>query len=147
MDGLRFQCQPGCTNCCRTHGFVYITEQDLRKAARYLGMKPAEFEQRYVYRTRHLLRLRKPRNSQCFFLRGYGCSIHPAKPTQCRLFPFWPELVENRDNWIETSNRCPGIDKGELIQIGAALEIANEMRRAYPTMYSLEPIADTPAKS
>jgi uncharacterized protein len=147
MDGLRFECQPGCTNCCRTQGFVYITEQDLRNASRYLGMKPAEFEQRYVYRTRHLLRLRKPRNSQCFFLRDYGCSIHPAKPTQCRLFPFWPELVENRDNWIETGNRCPGIDKGELIQIGAALEIANEMRTAYPSMYSLEPIGVTPTKS
>jgi Fe-S-cluster containining protein len=140
MDGLRFECQPGCTNCCRVKGFVYITENDLERAAAFLGMKPADFEQRYVYRTRHLLRLRKPRNSQCFFLRDYGCSIHPAKPTQCRLFPFWPELVENRDRWMETANSCPGIDRGELIQIGTAMEVASEMQRAYPAMYSLEPI-------
>src|SRR5688572_27854002 len=85
MDGLRFECQPGCTNCCRAKGFVYITEDDLRHAAAYLGMKPADFEGRYVFRTRYLLRLRKPRNSQCHFLRDYGCSSHPAKPTQCRL--------------------------------------------------------------
>ena len=140
MDGLRFECQPGCTNCCRVQGFVYITERDLRRAATYLGMKPADFEQRFVYRTRHLLRLRKPRNSQCFFLRDYGCSIHAAKPTQCRLFPFWPELVENRAGWAQTGSTCPGIGKGGLIQIGSAVEIASEMRRAYPGMYSLQPI-------
>ena len=140
MDGLRFECQPGCTNCCRVQGFVYITEADLERAAGHLRLSPAEFERRYVYRTRHLLRLRKPRNSQCHFLRDYGCSIHPAKPTQCRLFPFWPELVENRESWIETANYCPGIGKGDLVQIGTAVEIANEMRHVYPGMYSLEPV-------
>jgi hypothetical protein len=56
------------------------------------------------------------------------------------LFPFWPELVENRENWMETGNNCPGIGKGQLVQIGTAVEIANEMRRAYPEMYSLEPV-------
>jgi uncharacterized protein len=140
MDGLRFECQPGCTNCCRAKGFVYITENDLQRAAAYLGMKPADFERRYVFRTRHLLRLRKPRNSQCSFLRDYGCSIHPAKPTQCRLFPFWPELVEDRNSWAETSSSCPGIHKGGLIHIGQAVEVASEMRRAYPSMYSLDPV-------
>jgi Fe-S-cluster containining protein len=119
---------------------VYITESDLERAAAYLGIKPADFERRYVFRTRYLLRLRKPRRSQCHFLRNYGCSIHPAKPTQCRLFPFWPELVENRDNWAETATTCPGIHKGQLIQIGTAVEVASEMRRAYPTMYSLDAV-------
>jgi uncharacterized protein len=142
MDGLTFECQPGCTNCCRAQGFVYMTEADLTRAAKYLGLTPVEFERRYVFRTRHFLRLRKPRSSQCHFLRDYGCSIHTAKPTQCRLFPFWPELVEDRDNWAEAANNCPGIGKGKLIQIGAAVERADEMRRAYPEMYSLEPVAD-----
>jgi Fe-S-cluster containining protein len=140
MEGLRFTCQPGCTNCCRVNGYVYLTEADLKRAAAHLGMTAIEFEKRYVYRTRHLLRLRKPRNSQCAFLREFGCSIHPAKPTQCRIFPFWPELVENRRSWKETSSHCPGIGKGELIQIGTAMERAQEMRRAYPTMYSLDPV-------
>ena len=140
MDGLRFQCQTGCTNCCRVTGYVYLTEGDLERAAGFLGMTAVDFEQRYVYRTRHLLRLRKPRNSQCHFLREFGCSIHAVKPTQCRLFPFWPELVEDRDNWLETGSNCPGINKGPLIQIGTAVEVASEMRRAYPAMYSLDPI-------
>ena len=132
---LRFTCQPGCVNCCNVQGYVYLTEDNLRDAARYLRLSPAEFEQRYVYRTRHLLRLRKPRRSQCHFLRGNGCSIHPAKPTQCRLFPFWPELVKSSRAWNAAARQCPGIGQGPLVQIGEAMEIASEMERAYPTIY------------
>ncbi len=135
MDGLRFACLPGCTACCREPGFVYLTEDDLRRAAEFLGMSPAEFEARYVYRTRRRLRLRKPRGKQCPFLLEDGCRIHPAKPTQCRLYPFWPELVENRESWSEAARICPGIGTGPLFQIGTALEIADEMKRAYPALY------------
>lgn len=135
MDALRFACQPGCTNCCRQRGYVYLTEEDLRRASAYLQMTVAEFEQRYVYRTRHLIRLRIPPGSTCHFLEENGCRIHPAKPTQCRAFPFWPELVESRDAWNETSQYCPGIGTGPLIQIGTALEIADEMRRGQQGVY------------
>lgn len=132
---LRFECQPGCTACCTQRGFVYLTEADLLRAAAFLGIRPAEFERRYVYRTRHRLRLRVPREAQCYFLRGDGCSIHPAKPTQCRIFPFWPELLESRREWKKTARYCPGMGKGPLIQIEDARQQARAMRQAYPEMY------------
>ena len=136
MDGLRFTCQPGCTRCCEVAGFVYLSEQDVARAAAYLGLEVAVFEQRYVVRFARLIRLRKPLNAQCHFLVNGGCSIHPAKPTQCRLYPFWPEMVEHRAVWEDAATTtCPGIGKGKLIQIGAACEVADEMRRAYPSMY------------
>jgi hypothetical protein len=132
---MRFSCQPGCTNCCRQTGFVYLTEADLRRAAEFLGMETAAFERQYVYRTRNRLRLRKPRDSQCHFLLAAGCSIHPAKPTQCRTFPFWPELVERRKRWRATASYCPGIGNGPLVQIAEARRQAQEMRDAYPALY------------
>jgi Fe-S-cluster containining protein len=135
MNDLRFTCQPGCTNCCDVRGFVYLSKDDLVRAAKYVGMSTRAFEKKYVYRTKHLLRLRKPAEKQCHFLLEGGCSIHPAKPTQCRLFPFWPELLEDRREWKQTAKSCPGIGKGDLIQIGSALETASEMKTAYPTMY------------
>ena len=135
MDGLRFRCVPGCVNCCDVPGWVYITEDDLTRIAGYIGMTPADFERRYVYRTKHRLRLRKPPKSQCHFLEEDGCRVHPVKPTQCRLFPFWPELVEDREAWKHTALRCPGIGSGSLVTIGAAVEISNEMRTAYPAQY------------
>jgi uncharacterized protein len=132
---LRFACQPGCTRCCRVKGYVYLSEEDLLRAAAYLGLSPAEFEAKYVIRFRSLLRLRRSLTKECHFLGPTGCSIHPAKPTQCRLYPFWPELVEDRAAWEEEQAVCPGIGKGQLVQIGTACEIASEMKTAYPNMY------------
>ena len=145
VEAIRFSCQPGCTNCCDRQGYVYLTEDDLVRAAGFVGLTPAEFESRYVYRTRHILRLRKPRNKQCHFLNADGCGIHPAKPTQCRLFPFWPELIERPSAWVATSRYCPGIGTGPLIQIGTALEQAEHMKTAYPEMYRVR--NGRPAKS
>jgi Fe-S-cluster containining protein len=136
MDGFRFACVAACTNCCNQKGFVYLTPQDLRLAAAFLGLTRSEFERKYVYRTKTLLRLRKPRSSQCHFLRSEGCAIHPAKPTQCRTFPFWPELVGSREAWAEAAGYCPGIGSGPLVTIEAAHRIAAGMRESYPEIYT-----------
>jgi len=135
MTGLRFECQTGCTACCRQKGFVYLTESDLQRIAKFLRMKAQDFERRYVYRTRNLLRLRMPRHTQCHFLEETGCSIHEVKPTQCRIFPYWPELLEDKKEWRKTAAWCPGIGKGPLIQIQSAQSQATEMRQSYPGMY------------
>lgn len=127
---IRFTCQRGCINCCDQSGFVYLTEADVTRAAQFVGMTQRSFEARYLYRTKNLRRFRKPKDRQCPFLEESGCSIHPAKPTQCRTFPFWPELVESRREWSRVAKYCPGIGKGPLIQIGEAMERAEEQRRA-----------------
>ena len=114
---------------------MYLTEADLERIAEYVGMTAREFERRYVYRTKHLLRLRVPRQQQCHFLREGGCSIHAVKPVQCRIFPFWPEMVESKREWKKTARYCPGIGKGSLVQIETARELAGCMRAAYPGMY------------
>jgi uncharacterized protein len=135
MQGLRFVCQPGCTRCCEVTGYVYLTENDLKRAAAYLGMSARSFEKKYIYRTKNLLRLRKPRGSQCHFLEKGGCSIHPVKPVQCRVFPFWPETIGSRAAWRDAGRMCPGIGKGPLIPIEGVMRVANEMREAYTGMY------------
>ncbi|HWB98850.1 MAG TPA: YkgJ family cysteine cluster protein [Bryobacteraceae bacterium] len=132
---MRFECQPGCTACCTQKGFVYLTEDDLVRIAAHLGMTPDAFEKRYVYRTAQHRRLRTPRETRCHFLRGDGCSIHAVKPTQCRIFPYWPELVDSEKEWYKTAAWCPGIGKGELVQIETARELAREMRASYPGLY------------
>lgn len=136
MDAIRFTCQKGCTKCCEVKGYVYLTEEDVSAAAKYLGLPQADFESQFIYRTKHMRRIRKPRGAkQCPFLDASGCSIHPVKPVQCRLFPYWPELVEDRKAWARTGKWCPGIGVGKLVQIGTALEKANEMKVRYPEIY------------
>ena len=115
---------------------LFITESDLQAAAAYQALAPAEFESRYVIRYRHVLRLRRPPRGQeqCVFLTAEGCSIHPVKPTQCRTYPFWPTLVESREVWRMEADFCPGIGKGELVQINTARQIASEVSKAFPTL-------------
>jgi Fe-S-cluster containining protein len=127
---LRFTCLPGCTNCCDQRGFVYLTEGDLIRAAAFVGLPVLEFEARYVYRTRNYLRLRKPPRSQCHFLEGQGCAIHPAKPTQCRTFPFWPNLIENEREWKEAAVYCPGIGVGDFVPLEEVKRALEEMTEA-----------------
>jgi uncharacterized protein len=115
--------------------------------ALHVGLSAKAFEDKYVVRFKHLLRLRKPLGSQCHFLKDGGCSVHPVKPVQCRLYPFWPELVENRAKWEGERAVCPGIGKGELVRIGVACETAAEMEEAYPSMYSERRPKDLAARS
>ncbi len=129
---MRFQCQSGCTKCCDQQGFVYLTEDDITRLARHLEISASEFERRYVYRTKNLRRLRVPRYAQCTFLKADGCSVHTAKPLQCSTFPFWPELVDNKREWLKTAAWCPGIGKGPLVHIETARGIAQTMRDANP---------------
>jgi Fe-S-cluster containining protein len=114
--------------CCEQQGFVYLTRDDIVRASNFLGMTRAQFEKKYVFRSRHEVRLRVPRHATCHFLRDGGCSIHEAKPLQCSAFPFWPELVDSRREWLKTGAMCPGIGKGPLIQIEKARAIAEELR-------------------
>jgi uncharacterized protein len=132
---LRFECQPGCTECCTQKGFVYLNADDVSRAAAFLGLSAAEFERRYVYRTRKKMRLRVPKTGHCHFLDGGGCRIHTAKPLQCRTYPFWPELIASARAWKRTSRICPGIGKGPLIQIEIAREISRDMREGLRELY------------
>ena len=87
QDGVRFTCQRGCINCCNQQGFVYLTEDDVKRIAKFTGMTRRAFEAKYIYRTRHQRRFRKPPDKQCPFLLNHGCSIHPAKPTPVPHLP------------------------------------------------------------
>ncbi len=135
VEPFRFECIPACTRCCRERGFVYMTEDDLRRAAAFLNLSPAAFERKYVYRTRRLLRLRKPPIAQCPFLEDQGCAIHPAKPAQCAAYPFWPEMISDRAAWKEAAACCPGIGAGPLIQIEAVHRIAAELGERHPNVF------------
>ena len=136
---LRFECQRGCINCFANQSGLRLFDRDRpsSRAAKFTGMSRRVFEKKYVYRTKHQLRFRKPSTDKQLPV-PFGPWMQYSsrqKPTQCRTFPFWPELVENRKEWNSASRFCPGIGKGPLIQIGTAMEIAEQQRKAYPDMY------------
>jgi len=131
---FRFECQPGCTNCCTRRGHVYVTDQDIERMAPYLGLERGEFEKRYVYRTRNRARLTVPRPNSCHFLLAGGCSIHEVKPLQCRVFPYWPENVATRSAWKALRSYCPGAGVGPVVEAGAVRAQAQSYLEAFPDL-------------
>ncbi len=129
---FRFECQPGCTNCCTQDGHVYLTEEDIARIARHLGMSSAAFERQYVTRQEDLPRLKMALRERCFFLQPYGCGIHVVKPLQCRVFPYWPEHVASKAAWSRLRKFCPGVGVGPLVQITSVRKEAEAYRQAFP---------------
>jgi len=129
---FRFQCQPGCTNCCSRPGDVFLTEEDITRIAAYLELEPAEFEKRYIEPRSQPKRLTTPRPRTCHFLVAGGCRIHEVKPMQCRVFPFWPENIETRAGWSSLRRYCPGVGTGPLVTIQSVREQAQAYHHAFP---------------
>lgn len=75
-----------CANCCRV-ATTQITERDVERLARHLGLKTGEFLRTYTIQTADEGRILKRNENGCIFLNGTLCSIYESRPDTCRLFP------------------------------------------------------------
>ena len=90
MEGqaIRYHCQR-CGNCCRWPGEVVIGDAEISAMALHLGLPEQDFIATYtaLRRNRMGLTLKQTTDGACILLEGGACSVHPAKPSQCRAFP------------------------------------------------------------
>jgi Fe-S-cluster containining protein len=115
-DGLRFTCTR-CGDCCTgAPGHVWVSDDDLAALAEHLGESVEEVTALYTRWAARGRTLREKLNGDCvFFERGRGCTVYPARPPQCRTWPFWESNVESPERWRRTCEVCPGSGRGELI--------------------------------
>jgi uncharacterized protein len=112
-NGLKFQCTQ-CGHCCTgAPGYVWITLPELYRIAEFLEMDDHEFAKKYVRKVNQKMSLIELPNGDCVFY-DKGCKIYPVRPTQCRTFPFWPEIIARKKTWDEAAEECPGMNSGEL---------------------------------
>jgi len=114
--GLHFSCT-ACGNCCQLDGGkVFLTEDEVNRAAEYLGMSIDEFIATYIRAIveQESYVLRDGEKDCCIFLEDQKCNIYPVRPMQCRTFPFWPENVKSLYRWKIVAEDCPGIGQGRL---------------------------------
>ncbi|MFN7904826.1 MAG: YkgJ family cysteine cluster protein [Pseudobdellovibrionaceae bacterium] len=134
-DGLKFQCQSS-GNCCTSrgeYGFVFLTKDDRQRMANQLKISPSAFTRKYCEKTKGLWHLKEEKGKpDCMFLSQKKCSIYEARPTQCRTWPFWPEVM-NAKTWSkEVASFCPGVGKGKLHSakdIQTALDLQSESEK------------------
>lgn len=117
--GLKFECQM-CRYCCSSEpGYVYLTKDDIEKAASLLSVSFDEFISRYCrlvdFGSYSLVSLQETPDYDCIFLSPHGCTIYNARPLQCRTYPFWKNVMESEEAWINEGKSCPGIGKGKLV--------------------------------
>lgn len=116
QEGLKFQCQ-GSGKCCVSHGaygFVFLTLSDRKRMAKHLGLTTAAFTRTYCDKKDDVWKLKDAATADCHFLKDKRCGIYEARPTQCRTWPFWPEVLEARAWQRDVVSFCPGVGKGKL---------------------------------
>ena len=90
---FRFTCS-GCGDCCRNvKDSVMVESLDLFRIARHLEMEVSEVADQYtdsvnIAPNYPVLMLKtKAYMDTCVFLRSGRCSIYPARPRTCRMYP------------------------------------------------------------
>jgi hypothetical protein len=151
-DGLRFTCSQ-CGNCCSgPPGFIWIGDEELHRLAEHLNMPPMEVRKRYCRTVGGRTSLREVRNSagqyDCIFLQDRRttdrqgvahvqrvCSIYPARPLQCRTWPFWEGNLSDAKVWDRAAQRCHGMNHGRKFnqQEMEALRDATDWPKHPPT--------------
>jgi Fe-S-cluster containining protein len=124
--GLRFTCTQ-CGDCCTgAPGYVWVTDAELEAIARHLGRPAAEVRDLHSRPARGKRTLREKGNGDCVFLDGKkGCTVYPARPAQCRTWPFWESNLATPEAWQKTCEDCPGSGQCELIPVE---EISRRMK-------------------
>lgn len=118
-DGLQFSCT-GCGNCCTgPAGYVWVSEAEIAQIAQFRGQSVGEIK---IFHTRLVgakVSLTEFANGDCTFFdpSSRKCTIYPARPTQCRTWPFWRSNLRHPEAWKKVQETCPGAGHGTLISL------------------------------
>ena len=114
-EGVRFECQQTGARCTSRgeYGFIYLTKTDQRQLAEHLGLTVEAMAAQYCDTSDGHVHLKNP-ELDCKFLEDKRCTIYPARPEQCRMWPFWPENMQARVWKADVAAFCAGIGKGRL---------------------------------
>jgi Fe-S-cluster containining protein len=109
-----FRCRRSGNCCARPDGIVRVDADEIRALAAQVGLTEAAFRSRYVARSGD--RLLDAPGGRCVFLQDgveATCTVHPARPRQCRDWPFWPALRDDPAALAAARRWCPGIEPPE----------------------------------
>jgi Fe-S-cluster containining protein len=117
--GLRFECTQ-CGKCCWTRGqysHVYMTKGDVEAMAAALSLTVAETRERFTFRDENGWTELDFSEGRCVMLDAETnlCTVYESRPTQCRTFPFWPEMIRRGAWTMEARSICEGVGNGRVV--------------------------------
>lgn len=126
-DGLAFECTR-CGACCTgAPGYVWVNTAEIARLAEHLGLVFEAFTKQAVRQVGERFSLIERPDGDCVFWdRNNGCTVYPARPDQCRTWPFWAENLATPEDWARVRRVCPGSGRGPLHGL---VEIEQAVRR------------------
>jgi len=97
--------------CTGESGYIWISEEEVAKAASFLLMDIQEFADKYLFSANNRLSIKEKKHNDgcaCIFFdeKEKNCSIYDVRPTQCRTFPFWDYYKIHNE---EALKECPAL--------------------------------------
>jgi Fe-S-cluster containining protein len=106
-----FECKQ-CGSCCYGEGGVPVERGEIERIALFLALTPDAFIQMYCREKHGRVYVASAADGFCvFYDQGKQCRIHPVKPRPCSLWPFYPALLREKENWEMARDACPGINR------------------------------------
>ena len=105
-----FECKK-CGDCCKGYGGTYLTEQDIKAIAEYIGENRETLVSKYCRFSGDTPVIAQKKDGYCVFWDKL-CTIHPVKPRMCKQWPFIESVLVDVKNWQIMAGMCPGIRTG-----------------------------------
>ena len=99
-----------CGECCRV-GEVDLSERDIEKLARYLGIPAKKLLEEYTAPGEDGRLILRRNQTGCVFLNGNECTVYEARPANCERFPHLlrgaGSLQSRMWQFIDRATYCP----------------------------------------
>lgn len=104
-----FKCQQS-GNCCRTGGYVYVSDAEVAEMASHMKMTIPLFRETFVRVHNGWSVIASPAfRTNCFLCEDNRCQVYSARPTQCRTYPRWGSVWGTYQNFLDEVAMCPGL--------------------------------------
>jgi hypothetical protein len=122
-DSFCFKCYPGidCFNSCCRDVTIFLNPLDVGRLRKHLGITSTLFLAKYTVGLLSestgipavVLKMNDDDEKRCPFVVSAGCSVYPARPFSCRMYPL------DTDNGVEfhfitSAETCHGLNDSEV---------------------------------
>jgi len=131
---LHFECVR-CGACCAGpgEGYIWVTKPEIQLIADFLKETAEQIRRKYLNRVGlRTTIIEQPGTKDCIFLQKIkgqkSCVIYPVRPSQCRIWPFWPSNLASPNAWNKAAQKCPGINRGRFYSFEEIEKIKSEKK-------------------
>ena len=135
---FNFYCT-GCGDCCRGGGNVYFSQEEMENVKEFLNLSEEKWslmKDRLVQFKKNGLYVHSSSKACIFIDKENLCRIYPVRPLQCRSYPYWPTVFENKKELLRHRKTCPGFHQNTapvtslqiVRRVNATVKIFNEQQ-------------------